>query len=137
MKLHKGRPFYGYNHEAVFKGTGTIFCNEFTVRDDNGEWTDIPVAVYKRADGNYVMLWQEGDETKSKVRKSFANERYIEGVFCGLCGVAVYSKFFADCQYCPCGACYIKGGRTPKSEGGQIVNIDLLTDKVESLRKVL
>ena len=139
MKLYKGRPFYGYNHEAVRKGTGSVFCNEFTVLNDNNDWTEIPVAVYKKDDGSYVLLWQKGDKTLSSYRKEkdLENERYIEGVYCKLCGVAIYSKFSADIQYCPCGACHIKGGRTPKSEGGETVNIDLLTSQVSKMRRIL
>lgn len=143
MVLSKGRPFWGFNHEAIVEKIKAVkFCNEFCVKDNNGEWTAFPTAVYEMKDGTYTCFWVEGDDIRmgDVSAEEMKGNQFQDAVLCKKCDTIVYSKFSLDKAICNCGDVTVSGGRDElifTGEDTEVMVVDLLNDRVDKLRKTL
>lgn len=147
MKLNKGMPYWGFDHEKVLERfNGTKFINEMTIIDKIGNWSNVPVALYysNNTDKNpYFYLFMESGKLMigGLSEQQLEEVRFQSGIHCLSCEDVIYSKHVRDFTHCSCGKVSIDGGREYCSVGFEdnvqyeMVEIDLLTDTIRQIEE--
>ena len=140
--------FYGLDHTKVAdEYDGAEFAGEFQIKDMNGNWTPLPVAVYYlHHEDKYLFFFNKDGELmigEKDALEMLEDNASQEGIHCNICDYVVYSKFRHDNAKCYCGNANVEGGRdffkyeAKKMEEITAVNINFITGDINPLRRIL